>query len=81
MLQLWLSEQQVVSGEAKMRAVEELQQRNHEHSAFFVCRNPVEKMLSSYEHFQADMAAMFDGVRKLLIQFLQIINSQSNAIL
>ena len=48
-----------------MRAVEEPQQRNHEHSAFFVCRNPVEKMLSSYEHFQADMAAMFDGVWKL----------------
>ena len=70
MLQLWLSEQQVVSGEAKVRAVEELQQRDHEHSAFFVCRNPVEKMLSSYEHFQADMAAVCDGVRKLLIQFL-----------
>ena len=52
----------MVSGEAKVRAVEELQQRDHEHSAFFVCRNPVEKMLSSYEHFQADMAAMFDGV-------------------
>ena len=65
MLQLWLSEQQVVSGEAKVRAVEELQQRDHEHSAFFVCRNPVEKMLSSYEHFQADMLiAVCDGVRK-----------------
>ena len=32
--------------------IRQLKFDDHEYSAFFVCRNPIEKMLSVYDHFK-----------------------------
>ena len=45
-------EKENISMDKKRSAVKELRSGDHAYTAFFVCRNPVEKMLSVWDHFR-----------------------------
>ena len=45
-------EKQSYSRAAKERAVASLRTRDHEYLAFFVCRNPVSRLLSVYNYMK-----------------------------
>ena len=49
-------EKENISMDKKRSAVKELRSGNHAYTAFFVCRNPVEKMLSVWDHFRWHIA-------------------------
>ena len=49
-------EQNILESREKQRIIEQLKQEDHDFFSFFVCRNPVEKLLSIFdmkkEHFR-----------------------------
>ena len=49
-------EKENISMDKKRSAVKELRSGDHAYTAFFVCRNPVEKMLSVWDHFRWHIA-------------------------
>ena len=49
-------EKENISVDKKRSAVKELRSGDHTYTAFFVCRNPVEKMLSVWDHFRWHIA-------------------------
>ena len=42
-------EKRVISVREKLKVIEQLKTKDHEYMSFFVCRNPIEKLLSAFD--------------------------------